>query len=157
MDLIANILPPGNVVAELDAGSKKRAFEILGQMLEEQLQLGRGKIFESLFAREKLGSTGLGHGVAIPHGRIKGLRETVGAFAHLKQPLPFDAPDGAPVSLMFVLLVPEQATDLHLQILGELAHMFSDRNLREHLNACRDGMALHQLLTTWAPHAANKC
>lgn len=157
MELISSILPPENVVAELDAASKKQAFEELGKMLEEQLQLGRGKIFESLFAREKLGSTGLGHGVAIPHGRIKGLRETVGIFAHLKHPLAFDAPDGAPVTLMFVLLVPEQATDLHLQILGELAHMFSDNSLRERLNGCRDARILHQLLTTRAPHAANKC
>lgn len=155
MELIAKILPPGNVIAELDVGSKKRAFEQIGQLLEEQLQLGKGKIFDSLFAREKLGSTGLGHGVAIPHGRIRGLKETVGAFAHLKQPIPFDAPDGAPVSLIFVLLVPEQATDLHLQILGELAHLFSDRELRGHLNACYDRDQLHQLLTT-PPHAANQ-
>jgi PTS system nitrogen regulatory IIA component len=154
MELIANILPPGNVIAEMDVGSKKRAFEQIGQLLEEQLQLGKGKIFDSLFAREKLGSTGLGHGVAIPHGRIKGLKETVGVFARLKQPIPFDAPDGAPVSLIFVLLVPEQATDLHLQILGELAHLFSDRELRERLNACHDRDKLHQLLTV--PHAANQ-
>lgn len=156
MELIAKILPIENVIAELDAGSKKRAFEQVGQLLEAQLQLGRGKIFDSLFAREKLASTGLGHGVAIPHGRIKGLRDTVGVFAHMKQPIPFDAPDGAPVSLIFVLLVPEQATDLHLQILGELAHMFSDRHLREHLNASHDRDTLHQLLTNWAPHASNK-
>ena len=156
MELIAQILPPGNVIAGLDVGSKKRAFEQIGQMLEEQLHLGRGKIFDSLFAREKLGSTGLGHGVAIPHGRIKGLRDTVGVFAQMKQPIPFDAPDGAPVSLMFVLLVPEQATDLHLQILGELAHMFSDRHLRERLGAAHDAEALHKLLTTWTPHAANQ-
>lgn len=155
MELIAKILPPGNVIAELDVGSKKRAFEQIGQLLEEQLQLGKGKIFDSLFAREKLGSTGLGHGVAIPHGRIRGLKDTVGAFAHLKQPIPFDAPDGAPVSLIFVLLVPEQATDLHLQILGELAHLFSDRELREQLNACHDRDKLRQLLTT-PIHAANQ-
>lgn len=156
MELIANILPPGNVIAELDATSKKRAFEQVGQLLEEQLHLGKGRIFDSLFAREKLGSTGLGHGVAIPHGRIKGLKDTVGAFARLKQPIPFDAPDDAPVSLMFVLLVPEQATDLHLQILGELAHMFSDRHLRQQLNASREGETLHRLLINWAPHAANQ-
>jgi PTS system nitrogen regulatory IIA component len=156
MELIAKILPPGNVIAELDAGSKKRAFEQIGLLLEEQLHLGKGKIFDSLFAREKLGSTGLGHGVAIPHGRIKGLKDTVGVFARLKQPIPFDAPDDIPVSLMFVLLVPEQATDLHLQILGELAHMFSDRHLRERLNASQEREALHRLLTNWAPHAANQ-
>lgn len=156
MELIAKILPPGNVIADLDASSKKRAFEQIGLLLEEQLHLGKGKIFDSLFAREKLGSTGLGHGVAIPHGRIKGLKDTAGVFVHLKQPIPFDAPDNIPVSLLFVLLVPEQATDLHLQILGELAHMFSDRHLREQLNACHEQVALHQLLTHWAPSAANQ-
>jgi len=156
MELIAKILPLGNVIAVLDAGSKKRAFEQIGLLLEDQLHLGKGKIFDSLFAREKLGSTGLGYGVAIPHGRIKGLKDTIGVFARLKQPIPFDAPDNVPVSLMFVLLVPEQATDLHLQILGELAHMFSDRHLREQLNASHEQDALHQLLINWAPHAANQ-
>ncbi|MEN6584935.1 MAG: PTS IIA-like nitrogen regulatory protein PtsN [Sulfuricella sp.] len=156
MELIAKILPLDNVIAELDAGSKKRAFEQIGLLLEEQLHLGKGKIFDSLFAREKLGSTGLGHGVAIPHGRIKGLKDTVGVFARMKQPIPFDAPDNVPVSLIFVLLVPEQATDLHLQILGELAHMFSDRHLRDQLNASHEREALHRLLTSWAPHAANQ-
>lgn len=156
MELIAKILPLDNVIAELDAGSKKRAFEQIGLLLEEQLQLGKGKIFDSLFAREKLGSTGLGHGVAIPHGRIKGLKDTVGVFARLKQPIPFDSPDDVPVSLMFVLLVPEQATDMHLQILGELAHMFSDRHLREQLHAVHGHDALHKLLVNWAPHAANQ-
>lgn len=156
MELIAKILPLGNVIAVLDAGSKKRAFEQIGLLLEDQLHLGKGKIFDSLFAREKLGSTGLGYGVAIPHGRIKGLKDTIGVFARLKQSIPFDAPDNVPVSLMFVLLVPEQATDLHLQILGELAHMFSDRHLREQLNASHEQDALHQLLINWAPHAANQ-
>lgn len=155
MELINQILPLENVIAELDAGSKKRVFEHVGQLLEEQLHLSRGKIFDSLFAREKLGSTGLGHGVAIPHGRIKGLRETVGVFVHMKQPIPFDAPDGEPVSLLFVLLVPEQATDLHLQILGELAHMFSDRHLRERLNTSHERETLYQFLTTWTPNATN--
>ena len=78
-------------------------------------------MFDSLFAREKLGSTGLGQGIAIPHGRIKGLKDALGAFVRPRQPIPFDAPDGKPVSLVFVLLVPEQATEKHLQILSELA------------------------------------
>lgn len=154
MNPLINILSVEQVLLDLDAGSKKRVFEQAGMLFEARLGVARSVIFDSLFAREKLGSTGLGHGVAIPHGRIKGLKETVGVFARLKQPIPFDAPDGAPVSLIFVLLVPEQATDLHLQILGELAHLFSDRELREHLSACHDRDKLHQLLTT--PHAANQ-
>lgn len=155
MELIAQILPVGNVVTDLDVGSKKRVFEHIGQLLEENLQLGRGKIFDSLIAREKLGSTGLGHGVAIPHGRIKGLKEAVGIFVHTKEAIPFDAPDSLPVSLIFALLVPEQATDLHLQILGELAQMFSDRSLRESLNTCQDQAETHRLLTCWKPRATD--
>ena len=155
MELIAKILQQENVIAELDVGSKKRVFEHVGEMLENHSHLGRSKVFDSLFAREKLGSTGIGHGIAIPHGRIKGLQETLGVFVHLKQPIPFDSPDDEPVSLMFVLLVPEQATDQHLQILGELAHMFSDHKLREQLNASQNPETLHSLLTAWMPHAAN--
>lgn len=155
MELIGQILPAGNVITDLDVGSKKRVFEHVGQLLEENLQLGRGKIFDSLIAREKLGSTGLGHGVAIPHGRIKGLKEAVGIFVHTREAIPFDAPDNLPVSLIFVLLVPEQATDLHLQILGELAQMFSDRALRESLVASQDPAQTHQLLTGWKPRAAD--
>ena len=102
----------------------------------------------SLAAREKLGPAGLGQGVAIPHGRIKGLKVARGAFLRLKQPVPFDAPDGKPVSQVFVLLVPEQATDLHLQLLSELAQMFSDRDFREKLGGASDAAALVALFRT---------
>ena len=111
--------------------SKKRLFEQAGLLFENQHGVARSLVFDSLFARERLGSTGLGQGVAIPHGRIKGLKEARGAFLRLAQPVPFDAPDGNPVSLVFVLLVPEKATEKHLQILSELAQMFSDKALRE--------------------------
>ena len=119
-------------------------------------RLARSVVFDSLFAREKLGSTGLGQGVAIPHGRIKGLKDALCAFVRLAQPVPFDAPDGAPVSLVFVLLVPEQATEKHLQILSELAQMFSDRALREAMVGAPDAGALHHLITAWQPDAAGR-
>src|SRR5450830_869044 len=109
MDLIAKLLPAANILLELDAGSKKRAFEQAGLLFENNHGIARSTVFDSLFAREKLGSTGLGQGIAIPHGRIKGLKEAVGAFLRLAAPVPFDSPDGKPVSLLFVLLVPEQA------------------------------------------------
>lgn len=153
MNLIASILPLANVVTDLDVGSKKRVFEHVGELIESNGHVGRQAVFESLFAREKLGSTGLGEGIAIPHGRIKGLREAVGAFIKLKAPIDFDAPDNKPVAMLFVLLVPEQATDLHLQILGELAQLFSDKATREHLLSVSDAAQLHQLLT--GQHAAN--
>lgn len=149
MSLVAELLPLCNVVADLEAGSKRELLEKLGALFEAgNPQLARAKIVDSLAAREKLGSTAMGHGIAIPHGRIKGLRETVGAFVRLMTPLPFDAPDGQPVNLVFVLLVPQQATDMHLLILSELAQLFSEKPLREGLRSAPDAATLHRLLTT---------
>lgn len=147
MSLITQILPPGNVLCDLDAGSKAQLFEEVGLLFENNLQLPRKKVIDSLATREKLGSTGLGYGFAIPHGRIKGMRAATGAFIRLKTPIPFDAPDGQPVGMLFILLVPDQATDLHLQILGELAQMFSNRQLREKLLTSDNPAEIHQLLT----------
>src|SRR5512147_1547038 len=149
MSQVAKLLPPGNVLSDLAASSKKRLFEQVGLLFENQHGIARGVVFESLFARERLGSTGLGQGVAIPHGRIKSLKDALGAFLRLEQPVPFDAPDGQPVRLAFVLLVPEKATEKHLQILSELAQMFSDKALREALLAAPDAATLHHLVTTW--------
>lgn len=151
MNLIANLLPLSNVLVDTETGSKKRLFEQAGQLFETNQNLKSRMVFDSLFAREKLGSTGLGQGVAIPHGRIKNLNEAIGAFVKIQPPIPFDAPDNLPVSLVFFLLVPEHATDLHLQILGELAEMFSDKSLRERLLTSNDANELHQLITQWAP------
>ena len=133
MNPLTNLLTADQVVLDLNASSKKRVFEQAGILFESRLGFARSIIFDSLFAREKLGSTGLGQGVAIPHGRIKGLKHAAGAFLRLAQPVPFDSPDGRPVDLLFVLLVPEQATEQHLQILSELAQRFSDRAFREKL------------------------
>jgi PTS system nitrogen regulatory IIA component len=156
MSLVAKLLPPANVVLDLPVSSKKRLFEQVGLLFENNHGIARSLVFDSLFARERLGSTGLGQGVAIPHGRIKGLKDALGAFVRLGQPVPFDAPDGKPVNLLFVLLVPEQATEKHLQILSELAQMFSDRALREAMTAAPDAGALHQLIAAWQPDAAGQ-
>ena len=147
MNLITKILPPGNILCGPDVGSKAQLFEEAGRLFENNLQLPRKKVIDSLATREKLGSTGLGFGFAIPHGRIKSLSVATSAFFKLKTPIPFDAPDGQPVSMLFILLVPDQATDLHLQILGELAQMFSNRQLREKLQASDDPAEIFQLLT----------
>lgn len=142
MNPLTHLLSVEQVVLDLDASSKKRVFEQAGILFENRLGIARSVIFDSLFAREKLGSTGLGQGVAIPHGRIKGLKQAAGAFLRLAVPVPFDSPDGRPVSLLFVLLVPEQATEQHLQILSELAQRFSDRNFREALSNASDPAAV---------------
>jgi PTS IIA-like nitrogen-regulatory protein PtsN len=156
MTLVSKLLSPADVVLDLPVSSKKRLFEQVGLMFENQHAIARSVVFDSLFARERLGSTGLGQGVAIPHGRIKGLKEALGAFIRVAQPVPFDAPDGNPVTLVFVLLVPEKATEKHLQILSELAQMFSDKALREAMVQAADAAALHHLITAWRPDAAGR-
>ncbi|WP_326527646.1 PTS IIA-like nitrogen regulatory protein PtsN [Dokdonella sp.] len=153
MNLIAKLLPTANVVVGLEASSKKRAFEQAGLLFENNHGIARSTVFDSLFAREKLGSTGLGQGIAIPHGRIKTLKDALGAFIRLAEPVPFDAPDGKPVSMLFVLLVPEQANEHHLQLLSELAQMFSDRTFREQLLNAPDALAAHALFAQWGSDA----
>jgi PTS system nitrogen regulatory IIA component len=151
LNQIAQLLPEGNILLDLEATSKKRLFEQVGQLFEDQAQIARSIVFDSLFAREKLGSTGLGQGIAIPHGRIRGLTRALGAFVRPRQPIPFDAPDGKPVGQIFVLLVPEHATEEHLQLLSELAEMFSERPFRDRLAAATDTVSLHRLFSTWEP------
>jgi PTS system nitrogen regulatory IIA component len=143
-----------NITVGLDASSKKRVFEQAGLLFENNQGIARVKVFDSLFARERLGSTGLGEGIAIPHGRIKGLKEAVAALVRLDEPVAFDAPDGKPVNLLLFLLVPEQATQQHLEILSEVAEMLSDRTMRETLLTATDPQALHQALEAWQPARA---
>jgi len=126
MNLISKILLPDNILLDAESTSKKRVFERVGLLFENNQQIARSQVFDSLFAREKLGS-----------------------FVKTSHPIPFDAPDGQPVNLIFVLLVPERATDLHLQILGELAQMFSDAQFRNRLLASEDAASIHQLFYDW--------
>ena len=149
MNRIAALLPVANIAVDLDVPTKPRLFEAAGKLFAANAALDAEMISASLAAREKLGSTGLGQGIAIPHGRIRGLKEARGAFARLKTAIPFDAPDGKPVSQVFVLLVPEKATDLHLQLLSELAQMFSDRTFRDKLAAATSADELAMLFREW--------
>ena len=149
MNRLASILPVAQVLVGIDATSKKRAFEEAGLLFENLHGLSRALITDSLFARERLGSTGLGHGVAIPHGRIKGLKAPMAAVFQLANPIGFDAPDEQAVGLLIFLLVPEAATQKHLEILSEIAEMLSDSNLRESLKLSQDAGALHQLIASW--------
>jgi len=149
MNRLASILPPAQVLVSVDATSKKRAFEEAGLLFENLHGLGRALITDSLFARERLGSTGLGHGVAIPHGRIKGLKAPMAAVFQLADPIGFDAPDEQPVVLLIFLLVPEAATQKHLEILSEIAGLLSDAGLREKIKSSNDARALHALIAGW--------
>lgn len=155
MNRLSAILPAAQVLVSVEATSKKRAFEEAGLLFETLHGLNRALITDSLFARERLGSTGLGHGVAIPHGRIKGLKQPLAAVFQLGTPIGFDAPDELPVQLMIFLLVPEAATQKHLEILSEIAELLSDSALREKMKLTGDAAVLHQLITSWqSAHAA---
>jgi PTS system nitrogen regulatory IIA component len=151
MNRLAAILPIEQVLVGVDATSKKRAFEEAGLLFENLHGLSRALVTDSLFARERLGSTGLGHGVAIPHGRIKGLKSPMAAVFQLAEAIGFDAPDEQAVKLLIFLLVPEAATQKHLEILSEIAELLSNSNLRDNLISSDSASNLHQLIDKWSP------
>lgn len=144
---IAEILTPARVALGAEVSSKKGVLEELANLIAADTpDLTQAEIFDSLCARERLGSTGLGHGVAIPHGRLKGGKQTLGAFMQLNEGIDYDAVDQQPVDLLFALLVPEESTDEHLQILARLAEMFSDTELVEQLRRANSSDNLYDLL-----------
>ena len=155
MNRLASILTANHVLVQVDISSKKRAFEEAGLLFENLHGLSRALVTDSLFSRERLGSTGLGHGVAIPHGRIKGLKSPMAAVFQLARPIAFEAPDELPVGLMIFLLVPEAATQKHLEILSEIAEMLSDTELREKLMTSPTVTDLHGLITGWQSVQSN--
>lgn len=145
MSVFSSLLAPGDISLGVTVGSKRKLFEHVGALIEAHHGLSANTVEESLLARERLGPTGLGEGIAIPHGRIRGLKSAIGAFVRPVNPIAFDAPDGKPVDAIFVLLVPEAATDHHLMILSELAQRFSERSFRDALRAAPDASAVHAL------------
>ena len=151
MNRLAAILPVEQVLVGVDATSKKRAFEEAGLLFESLHGLSRALVTDSLFARERLGSTGLGHGVAIPHGRIKGLKTPMAAVFQLAQAIGFDAPDEQAVKLLIFLLVPEAATQKHLEILSEIAEILSNASTRDNMISSATASSLHDLINKWLP------
>lgn len=149
---LTEILSADRVVSGMAVTSKKKALEELSNLLASgAANLGSVEVFTSLIGREKLGSTGLGHGVAIPHGRVGGVERSVGAFMRLKHPVDYDAHDGNPVDLVFGLLVPQNATDAHLKHLAAVAEMFSDDAFCAKLRAAADNASLYSLLSGYSP------
>jgi len=149
MNRLAAILPLEQVLTGTGIASKKRAFEEVGFLFESQHGLSRALVTDSLFSRERLGSTGLGNGVAVPHGRIKGLKLPLAAVLLLEQAIGFDAPDNQPVDLLVFLLVPEAATQKHLELLSEIAALLSDEARRQALRRSGTAAALHSLIRDW--------
>ena len=144
---LADIFSPDRVCCDADASSKKKTLEMLSELMSSADGAPDSRaVADRLLAREKLGSTGLGHGVAIPHGRCANLSTAVAAFIKLRDGVDFDAPDGEPVDLIVGLLVPEECTDGHLQLLAQLAELFSQSDVREKLRSQISPPDLLQLL-----------
>lgn len=147
---LTDIIDPERVVCGAEMASKKRALEKLSDIIAKgQPDISQPEVFECLLARERLGSTGLGKGIAIPHARLKKGQLTIAAFMKLKKGVDYDAPDSQPVDLICALLVPPESTGEHLEILAALSEMFSHPDVREKLRAATTGRELYQILTEW--------
>ena len=126
---ISALLSSDRIFIDADISSKKRLLEFIANTVATQFDLSQSKIFNNLLDRERLGSTGLGAGFAIPHARLVDLDTTIACFIRLNQPVKFEAPDNQPVDLVFAIIIPEKATDEHLKILSSLAKIFSQSDI----------------------------
>lgn len=140
------ILSPDRTLNGVAGSSKKRVLENIAHFISEDIaSIDPNQLFDGLIARERLGSTGMGNGIAIPHCRNASCETIIGSLVKLEEPIDFDAIDNQPVDLLFVLLVPEEATDEHLAALAKLAEMFSDKDFCQQLRTSPDSQALYQL------------
>jgi PTS system nitrogen regulatory IIA component len=156
MNPVGELLTLDDVRLDLDVSTKAQLLEQVAALLARRQGLSKILILESLTVREQLGSTGVGHGVAIPHARMNQCAVPAAAFVRTKIAIPFDAPDGKPVSVFLGLIVPNKATERHLQLLAAAAGMLSDRIFRDKLKTCTDPSAVRELLAAWpdAPSTA---
>jgi nitrogen PTS system EIIA component len=151
--MLSDLLAPDAVLPTLKVNSKKQAIQELAEKAAQLAGLPEREIFETLLQRERLGSTGVGNGIAIPHGKLPKIGRLFGLFARLERPIDFDALDSEPVDLVFLLLAPEAAGADHLKALARVARVLRDPQTAAKLRATRDGAALHALLTQ--PVASN--
>ena len=151
---IADLITPLSVVAQLRAANKKSALQELAKRAAAMTGLPERTIYDVLLERERLGSTGIGMGVGIPHGKVAGLTKLHGFFARLERPIPFEAIDDRPVDLIFLLLAPEDAGADHLKALALVSRLLRDRAACEKLRGTDNPDALFALLTDAATHAA---
>jgi len=146
---ITEILTPSRVTYAMSVSSKKRLLEKISQLLsEDEPELDGNAAFQSLVERERLGSTAIGDGIALPHGRLKGLNKVIGAFAVLEQEMDYDTIDQKPVKMVFALLIPENATEEHLQILSQLARIFAAKETRDRLLRATSAEQIYNCLTS---------
>jgi len=150
--LVKEIITLDKIACNVSASSKKRLLELSSDLLaKDQPSLNPHDIFESFIAREKLGSTALGQGVALPHGRMNLTKKTIGAFLQLKQGTDFDADDRQPVDLVFAMLVPQESTDEHLTLLSQLAKKFSNESFKADLRNAKNSQEIYHLFENWSP------
>ena len=149
--ILADLLAPEDILLECEATTREGLFACVAGALATQHGLPKEAIVASLDDRERLGSTALGQGVAIPHARLKGLTRPIAAFVRPRAPIPVDAPDGKPVASLLVLLVPEGAIEAHLELLAQAAAMFCDRSFRERLSRCNSAAEIRAVLTGARP------
>lgn len=146
MNFLSQILTPQRTVCRIAEVSKERLFETIARIFcDDQQSLPYDEVLERLIAREKLGSTGMGQGIAIPHCRISHCTKPLGSLLTLEEAIPFNAPDAVPVDLLFVLLVPVHAHQEHLDILANIAQLISQADICEQLRASRDDRALYDI------------
>ncbi len=152
---ISDLITPSSIIPNFKVTSKKQALQELARHGAEATGASEREIFEILLERERLGTTGVGGGVAIPHGKLPGLKRLYGVFARLEQPIDFDAIDEQPVDLIFLLLAPETAGADHLKALARISRQLRDREMCEKLRGSDTAEALYSLLTEVpASHAA---
>ena len=149
MNALINLFTPDCIALDVPAKSRADAFAAAGELFAKQTGIEANSVVEFLNARENLGSTALGAGVAIPHGRVKGLKQPSAAFMRLQTPIDFAAPDNDPVSILIFLLVPEKATQQHLEILSSIAQLLSDADARQTLSSATDPVKVCELLQRW--------
>jgi PTS system nitrogen regulatory IIA component len=144
---IADILTPQSIVPKLSATSKKQVLQELAKRAATVTGLKDRFIFDALLQRERLGTTGVGHGIAIPHGKLEGIDKLFGLFARLEKPVDFDAIDEQPVDLLFLLLAPEIAGADHLKALARVSRLLRNRTICDKIRGSNDGDALYALIT----------
>ena len=149
MNPVGELLRLEDIALDVDVATKPALLQRIAVMLAEHRGLAAKEVLDSLAAREELGSTALGHGVAIPHARMPQCGAPAAVFVRTKFGIPFDAPDGKPVSFFLGLLVPKQANERHLKLLAAAAAMFGDRGFRDQLRACADAAAISRLFAAW--------
>jgi PTS system nitrogen regulatory IIA component len=155
MNSIAQLLTPGRSLCQARSSSTKQAFELIADAVAREQEVGHPtELVAGLLAREKLGSTGLGKGIAIPHCRLRDCESPLGVLVTLATPAPFDAPDERDVDLLFALVVPPEATQEHLNLLAELARLFSQPEFCDALRACRTSEVLYNTAINWGDGAS---